>query len=579
MPDPANLYHLVLLRHGESSGNAEGLLQGQADFPLNPTGRRQVQALVARWRDEGLRFDRILSSPLLRARQTAEGIAATLHAPVELDPAWMERDYGRLTGHKAAELAHLSPPVFFVNPYIPFGETGESRWELYLRAGKAIQALVRLPPGRYLVVSHGGLLNMCMYAILGIVPQPHNSGARFRFSNTGFASLVYNPADHAWQLRSFDDQAHWRGAKTEKPGLVRPTSDSPASPEAPLPAPAPPPDRLTIRPAVSQDKEMKTMTIEFRSLQPAELNAWFDHCALSFGQDGLDPRLREMCERSWVNNPRKDFQGILVAVEAGKILSGLLIEKHRLYLCGSLIPMGGIALVGTRSEARRQGLSTRLLEQAIRQMEAWDMKISLLQTGVHPHYRKLGWETVPFHWKTLRTRPGMEATCLIRPLDFATDLAQAASLHAAYTGRLNGPVLREPERWHIFTSDPPGRWWVAETQGRLVAYLCLDNWDNQWHLVEFGAYPEGEALFDSFVCGALEKMNPPVELIACPAALRSQLEIVGRNEQNHWMARLIRPFEVAGQRLEGTQQLIDLLSGNPQPGETGAFTFWSNEGF
>jgi broad specificity phosphatase PhoE len=75
-----------------------------------------------------------------------------------------------------------------MHPYQAVGETGESQWELYLRAGRAVQNLLKNPPGRYLVVSHGGILNLAFYAILGIAPQANFTGPRFRFANTAYAT-------------------------------------------------------------------------------------------------------------------------------------------------------------------------------------------------------------------------------------------------------------------------------------------------------------------------------------------------------------------------------------------------------
>lgn len=210
------LYYITLLRHGESTGNAGGYLQGQADFPLSDTGREQARALAARWLSEAVSFDRIISSPLRRARETAEIIAEkpataqySKEIPVELDPVWMERDWGLISGLRRSEAEERYPRPEFIPTYQPIGLTGESQWALYLRAGRGIQALVDKPPGRYLVVSHGGILNVTMYAILGIVPQADFQGARFRFRNTAFASLVYDPSEHTWLVEGFNDHAHW----------------------------------------------------------------------------------------------------------------------------------------------------------------------------------------------------------------------------------------------------------------------------------------------------------------------------------------------------------------------------------
>jgi 2,3-bisphosphoglycerate-dependent phosphoglycerate mutase len=202
------IYHITLLRHGESQGNYEGRHQGQADFPLTDHGREQANTLLERWKSESKEFDLIISSPLARARETAEIIASGLNAPLEIDPLWMERDNGLMAGLNPEEVRQTLPQPAFIHPYQPIGQTGESQWQLYLRAGYAVQSLFSHPPGKYLIVSHGGLLNMFFYAILGITPQPNFHGPRFRFNNSAFATLTYNPSSHHWYILGVNDHLH-----------------------------------------------------------------------------------------------------------------------------------------------------------------------------------------------------------------------------------------------------------------------------------------------------------------------------------------------------------------------------------
>jgi len=209
MPDTP-IYKVAFLRHGESVGNAEARFQGRADFPLTDRGRAQAQALADRWLAEGVTFDRCISSPLLRARQTAEIICTALHLPLEFDPAWMEIDNGLLEGMSEEEACLRLPRPAFMTPYDHYGQTGESRWQLYLRAGGAIQQLLERSPGSYLIASHGGILNMAMYAILGIAPQADFQGPRFMFHNTTFATFTYEPEHYNWRLLTFDGRPHWK---------------------------------------------------------------------------------------------------------------------------------------------------------------------------------------------------------------------------------------------------------------------------------------------------------------------------------------------------------------------------------
>jgi 2,3-bisphosphoglycerate-dependent phosphoglycerate mutase len=207
----SELYTVTFLRHGESVGNVENRFQGHADFPLTDRGRAQARALAERWKSEGVTFDQAISSPLSRARETAEIICAALSLPLELDPDWMEINNGILAGLDDEQAEQISPRPAFITPYTHTGKTGESRWEVYLRAGRNIQKLLDRSPGRFLIVAHGGILNMALYALLGIPVQADHTGPRFMFRNTTFATLTYSPERHNWHMLHFDHRPQWQG--------------------------------------------------------------------------------------------------------------------------------------------------------------------------------------------------------------------------------------------------------------------------------------------------------------------------------------------------------------------------------
>lgn len=175
-----SIYYITFLRHGESVRNAEDRFQGHADFPLTEKGCAQARTLADRWRDEGVTFDQCIASPLLRTGLTPE------------------------------QAAQVAPRPDFTTPYTHYGETGESRWEVSLRAGQAIQHILDRRPGGYLVAAHGGVLNMALYAILGIPVQADSTGPRFMFHNTTFATFAYELGHHNWRMLNFDDRRHWK---------------------------------------------------------------------------------------------------------------------------------------------------------------------------------------------------------------------------------------------------------------------------------------------------------------------------------------------------------------------------------
>lgn len=208
-----NHFQITLLRHGESVGNAEGYYQGQYDFPLTDRGRDQTRRLIARWLEEGVQFDRVISSPLKRARETAEMVAEALDVPLQFDQDWKERDNGILGGIKREIADQQYPKPNFFTPYDNIGETGEGDFELYLRAGRAIHRILQMPPARYLVVSHGGTLNQALHVALGITPQANGQGCRFKFGNTAVSRLRYEPGNHNWVVMGINDFTHLDGMK------------------------------------------------------------------------------------------------------------------------------------------------------------------------------------------------------------------------------------------------------------------------------------------------------------------------------------------------------------------------------
>jgi broad specificity phosphatase PhoE len=193
-------------------GNAESRWQGQSDYPLTEKGRTQAIALAQRWKSEGVKFDLAVTSTLMRAKETAEIIASALNVRVETDNIWMERAIGEMEGLTAEEVRQKPRPPY-VTPYDSVGGDGEGDWALYLRAGQALHGLLRRPAGSYLIVSHGGLLNQLMNAVIGVAPHVDPSGVRFRFENTAFARVFYFPYQHRWSIDTVNDRGHLQSLK------------------------------------------------------------------------------------------------------------------------------------------------------------------------------------------------------------------------------------------------------------------------------------------------------------------------------------------------------------------------------
>lgn len=201
----------TFLRHGESEGNKARVLQGQENYPLSELGRRQIHSLADHWQRRGVTFDEIISSPLLRALSSAEILSTSLSLPLRLDPLWVERNHGEAQGLSYEEVERLrrsNPPP---SPFEPLFESGESEWDLFRRAAEAVQSLVHLPGGTYLVVSHGGILSAAIRVALGAAPDAgRQPPVRIAHANAGYSRLSYDVERARWTIHAVNVNCHLR---------------------------------------------------------------------------------------------------------------------------------------------------------------------------------------------------------------------------------------------------------------------------------------------------------------------------------------------------------------------------------
>ena len=204
-------YQIFFLRHGLSTANQAGIIQGQYDYPLSALGKKQATALGEYWSAHQVAFDLIVSSPLERARETAARIQSSIGGEIAHDAAWLERQLGDAQG-QTYETIHKDSAGMITSPYEPPFPGAESEWDLFLRAARAVQDLLGHNPGRYLVVSHGGILSAAMRVVFG---QPPAAGrvrpARFSFHNTGHSHLTYEIDSARWSLHFHNQTTHLRG--------------------------------------------------------------------------------------------------------------------------------------------------------------------------------------------------------------------------------------------------------------------------------------------------------------------------------------------------------------------------------
>ena len=146
---------IILVRHGETDWNLNGLLMGQLDIPLNNHGREQAEVL--RQKLAGTSFDYCYSSSLSRARETAEIICDGKVKIIE-DDLLKERGGGAYEGKDIKGIDW--------NSYI-HDDGIESDAEVFDRAKKFSEKLKNLKCDRVLIVSHSGLLKNLMHILDG----------------------------------------------------------------------------------------------------------------------------------------------------------------------------------------------------------------------------------------------------------------------------------------------------------------------------------------------------------------------------------------------------------------------------
>ncbi len=144
---------LLLTRHGQTDWNIEGKIQGQTDIELNETGIRQAETTREKLANE--KIDIIISSPLKRARKTAEIIATGRDVPIIIDKGIEERYFGEFEGKTRKEFNFDEIWNYKLNKQY---EDAESTGELFARVQEFLEKMKEEYKNQtVLVVTHGGV--------------------------------------------------------------------------------------------------------------------------------------------------------------------------------------------------------------------------------------------------------------------------------------------------------------------------------------------------------------------------------------------------------------------------------------
>ncbi|ARK28998.1 histidine phosphatase family protein [Halalkalibacter krulwichiae] len=191
--------NLYLVRHGESTGNVAGKIQGWKDFPLSNLGRDQAE-LVAEYFKE-LPLDYIYSSDLIRASETAEAIATRKNLSVHKWKEVREVHLGPFQGLSRQEIFEKYPDAASKTILTSGVEGTETIDELTKRCQYIVQQLqIAHKNNNVAIVSHGGFISIfLMYLIAG--DQWHTLHRPFQIGNTSISHIEWpknrrNPIFH-----------------------------------------------------------------------------------------------------------------------------------------------------------------------------------------------------------------------------------------------------------------------------------------------------------------------------------------------------------------------------------------------
>ncbi len=188
---------LFLVRHGRTAINVGNKLQGRIDHPLDEVGRQQAIEIASVLKD----IDRVISSPLIRAKQTA----AAFGLPVHTDPRFIELDYGDFDGMLQKD---VQTPTWSEwrrnNNFRP--PNGETLVELDVRVREALSELIDEARSRNIVVvSH---VSPIKAAIAWTIGTEIGSSWRMLLDRASISRIEIT--ENGPSMRGFNDTSHLR---------------------------------------------------------------------------------------------------------------------------------------------------------------------------------------------------------------------------------------------------------------------------------------------------------------------------------------------------------------------------------
>lgn len=206
MPQPT---YVLLIRHGQSEGNAERRFGGHTATPLSPRGRKQANATAEALKKDSLTA--IYSSDLARAIETAQPLSTLTGLPINTTEAFRERSVGVMEGLTFEAAAQKHPDEYAALLRRDFEQVltgGESYRQLLDRArNKLDEVIARHRGGRIAVFSHTGTICILSLHLMGALDAPELKPVWISSGNCGITRFELRP-DGFVRVLTVNDTSH-----------------------------------------------------------------------------------------------------------------------------------------------------------------------------------------------------------------------------------------------------------------------------------------------------------------------------------------------------------------------------------
>ena len=203
---------ILLIRHGQSKGNAEHRFGGHTATPLSERGRRQAEATARALAHE--KISAIYSSDLLRAVETAEPLARVANLSVEKTDAFRERSVGVMEGLTFEEAAERHPEQYTALVRRDFEHVilgGESYRQLLDRASRVLDKAIEVNKGgRIAIFSHTGAICILTLHLMGALDAPRLRPVWIANANCGITRIELR-SDGFIRILAINDTRHLTG--------------------------------------------------------------------------------------------------------------------------------------------------------------------------------------------------------------------------------------------------------------------------------------------------------------------------------------------------------------------------------